>query len=70
MSIIGGTIQPKKGKSHTHRIVIQNAKGERTTFNFYTLRSARNWLRERGSNNVVELMNTTTNTRLPIIVHA
>lgn len=55
MAIIGGRIGKKLDKNYTHRITIENDKGERTTQHFFTIRSARNYMREHPNMNIVEL---------------
>lgn len=72
MTIIGGRIGPKKTSAHSHRITVieLDNKGNETrnALFFYTLRSARNYLREHPRVNAVELTDLKTNASLPVRV--
>ena len=68
MAIIGGRIEKKTDKNFTHRITVENEKGERSSFHFFTIRSARNWLREHPEANAIELVNTKENITLPLYI--
>jgi hypothetical protein len=55
MAVIGGRVGPAKNKNYQYKIVLTNDKGEKTNLNFFTIRHARNWIREHGSHHIFSI---------------